>query len=437
MADSKLTELTELISIAADDLLYIVDDSEAPKTSKKIKILNLLNKTFLELENVDNTSDADKPVSTAVQSSLDATNTNVGNNTTSISDNASDLSNHVSDTSNPHNVTKSQVGLGNADNTSDADKPVSTLQQAAINNAINNLIDGAPATLDTLNELAAAIADDENFSTTITTLISNHISDTTNPHSVTKSQVGLGNADNTSDSDKPVSTAQQTALDLKYDVSNPEGYESSAELNARDTANRFRDNHTGTQLASTISNFATTVKNVVLSGLNVVNSVVTNSDTVQEAIGKLQGQINQKGFLQYQNNATVSSTGSWVTIPMPTNRESLPNGLFTKTNNNNFRADFDGYSEINFSIIVDSADNDRSFNVRILKNGVEIPQGLFENIACGKAQNQRRGGMASSFIASCSDGDLFSIQLQEADSSTVQVFSGGCLMTVRAYKVNP
>lgn len=44
-----------------------------------------------------------------------------------------------------------------------------------------------------------------------------HATDTTNPHSVTKTQVGLGNVDNTSDVDKPVSTAQQTALDLKLD----------------------------------------------------------------------------------------------------------------------------------------------------------------------------------------------------------------------------
>lgn len=45
--------------------------------------------------------------------------------------------------------------------------------------------------------------------------IDNHIANTNNPHSVTKTQVGLGNVDNTSDLDKPVSTAQQTALDNK------------------------------------------------------------------------------------------------------------------------------------------------------------------------------------------------------------------------------
>ena len=45
--------------------------------------------------------------------------------------------------------------------------------------------------------------------------IDNHIADKNNPHAVTKAQVGLGNCDNTSDLDKPISTAVQTALDGK------------------------------------------------------------------------------------------------------------------------------------------------------------------------------------------------------------------------------
>jgi hypothetical protein len=51
---------------------------------------------------------------------------------------------HTADTANPHVVTKAQVGLGSADNTSDADKPVSTAQQAAIAEVsfINALIIG-------------------------------------------------------------------------------------------------------------------------------------------------------------------------------------------------------------------------------------------------------------------------------------------------------
>ena len=45
---------------------------------------------------------------------------------------SSDLTSHTSNTSNPHGVTKAQVGLGNVDNTADADKPLSTLQSQAM-----------------------------------------------------------------------------------------------------------------------------------------------------------------------------------------------------------------------------------------------------------------------------------------------------------------
>ena len=44
-----------------------------------------------------------------------------------------------------------------------------------------------------------------------------HLDDYTNPHQVTKSQVGLSNVENTSAADKPVSTAQQAVLDSKVD----------------------------------------------------------------------------------------------------------------------------------------------------------------------------------------------------------------------------
>ena len=46
---------------------------------------------------------------------------------------------HIADLSNPHAVTKAQVGLGNADNTSDANKPVSILQQAALDGKVDKM----------------------------------------------------------------------------------------------------------------------------------------------------------------------------------------------------------------------------------------------------------------------------------------------------------
>lgn len=81
----------------------------------------ILDKSDIGLENVDNTSDANKPISTATQSAL-----NDKASTTS-------LNAHTSDTNNPHAVTKTQVGLGNVDNTSDVNKPISTATQTALN----------------------------------------------------------------------------------------------------------------------------------------------------------------------------------------------------------------------------------------------------------------------------------------------------------------
>lgn len=51
------------------------------------------------------------------------------------------------------------------------------------------------------------------------TNIFNHVNNKDNPHAVTKAQIGLDNVDNTSDANKPVSTAQQAALDKKIDKS--------------------------------------------------------------------------------------------------------------------------------------------------------------------------------------------------------------------------
>jgi hypothetical protein len=77
-------------------------------------------------------------------------------------------------------VTATTLGLGNVTNTSDANKPVSTAQASAIATAkaeaisdatsqVNALLSGAPAALNTLDELAAALGDDANFAASVTT----------------------------------------------------------------------------------------------------------------------------------------------------------------------------------------------------------------------------------------------------------------------------
>jgi hypothetical protein len=63
------------------------------------------------------------------------------------------------------------------------------------------------------NSLKAEVTRAENAEKSIQTALDTHKNDQTNPHKVTKTQIGLGNVDNTSDANKPVSTAQKTYID--------------------------------------------------------------------------------------------------------------------------------------------------------------------------------------------------------------------------------
>ena len=109
------------------------------------------------------------------------------------------LNEHAKNTENPHKVTAQQVGLGNVPNVT-TDNQTPTFTQSSTLSEINS-----GEKLSTLfGKIKKAIVD----------LIS-HLANTSNPHSVTKSQVGLGNVDDTSDADKPISTATKTALDGK------------------------------------------------------------------------------------------------------------------------------------------------------------------------------------------------------------------------------
>lgn len=61
-----------------------------------------------------------------------------------------DVNSHILNTNNPHDVTKTQVGLSNVENTSDADKPISTATQGALDTKISNSEKGAPNGVATL-----------------------------------------------------------------------------------------------------------------------------------------------------------------------------------------------------------------------------------------------------------------------------------------------
>lgn len=65
---------------------------------------------------------------------------------TSVSNNSDVSANttHRSQTNNPHSVTKSQVGLSNVDNTSDVNKPVSTATQTELDKKVNSIVTSEP-----------------------------------------------------------------------------------------------------------------------------------------------------------------------------------------------------------------------------------------------------------------------------------------------------
>jgi len=134
--------------------------------------------------------------------------------------------------------------------------------------------------------------------------------------------------------------------------------ESTTQLNARDTANRARANHTGTQLAATISNFASTVRAVVLTGISFASSAtITAADSVLSALGKLQAQVtinNAKG-----TTTEASSSGTTTTTSAT---PSVISGMTITPGAGDYLVAFSGYGSVD--------NNNETGKVGLYVNGV-------------------------------------------------------------------
>ena len=107
---------------------------------------------------------------------------------------------HVNDKTNPHEVTKAQVGLGNVPNVATDDQ---TPTISTSSDALNPILPG-----DKLSTICTRARN------AIWNLIW-HLADTSNPHSVTKSQVGLGDVPNVpTDDQTPTFTAASTLANI-------------------------------------------------------------------------------------------------------------------------------------------------------------------------------------------------------------------------------
>lgn len=175
--------------------------------------------------------------------------------------------------------TKAEIYSGSKDGT-----PILLIQEINVsellananeytNTKISELVDGAPEAMDTLKELADAIAQNSDIMSALQSAIGNkaneaelsgHISDTNNPHNVTKEQLDLENVDNTSDIDKPISTAIQEALNDKA----PTNHASSATTYGMGNASNYghlKLSDSTTSTSSTSSGIAATPKAVKMS----------------------------------------------------------------------------------------------------------------------------------------------------------------------------
>lgn len=172
------------ISIAPTDLTGVTS------TAAEINILDGATLSTAELNILDGVTASASELNILDGATLSTTELNYVDGVTSAIQTQLDAKaplNSPTFTGTVSGISKSMVGLGNVDNTSDANKPVSTAQQTALDLKANL---NSPTFTGTVN-------------------------------GISPSMVGLGNVDNTSDANKPVSTATQTALDLKAPLASP------------------------------------------------------------------------------------------------------------------------------------------------------------------------------------------------------------------------
>jgi hypothetical protein len=168
-------------------------------TSAPIQNLTAVQaKTFLELENVNNTSDALKPLSNAAVSALAGKEDAITPGTTAQ---------YWRGDKTFQTLNKAAVGLNNVDNTSDAQKPISTAVQTALDGkaSTNHSHVAADIQLSAGPRMLGRTSPGAGTAGELTDVD-------------VKSFLNITNVNNTSDAQKPISIATQAALDLKLDA---------------------------------------------------------------------------------------------------------------------------------------------------------------------------------------------------------------------------
>lgn len=205
--------------------------------------------------------------------------------------NLSTAYNHSQTTGNPHNTTKSDIGLGNVDNTSDLDKPVSILTQLALDNKVNKNPEIVSSTKTKITYDSKGLVIDGDDATTI------DINDSIDRRYVTDVQLntiqntsGINTGDETTlsiQTKRPLKTIKGESLEGVGNINLTKDDVGLSNVPNIDATNRA--NHTGTQLSTTISDLQETIEDTigtkVKAGTNV--SVSYNDTTGETTISSI------------------------------------------------------------------------------------------------------------------------------------------------------
>ena len=165
---------------------------------------------------------------------------------------------------------------------------------------------------------------------------------------ITKAMVGLGNVDNTTDANKPISTATQTALNLKYDATNPSGYITGITSGNVTTALGYTPvtnartitiNGTALDLSANRSYSVGTVTSVGAltlgtSGTDVSSTIANGTTTPAITLNIPTASANNRGALSSTdwttfNNKANALSGTTNTIPKFTSASAIGNSNIT------------------------------------------------------------------------------------------------------------
>ena len=349
VSDGSITD-AKILSVSASKITGVVPVANGGTGASTIAAA----KTNLALNNVDNTTDLNKPISILTQAGLDLKE-NSSNKSTTTTLGTSDVlfptqnavktyvdaavaSTAVSDGSitdakivsvsagkltgvvpvanggtgaNTIAAAKTNLALNNVDNTTDLNKPISTLTQAALDLKENSANKSATTTLGTSDILfptqnavktyvdaaiaTTAVADGSITDAKILSVSASKITGVVpvanggtgaSTVAAAKTNLALNNVDNTTDLNKPISTLTQAALDVK-----------------ENTANKSATTTLGTSdVLFPTQNAVKTYVDAAVAGVTIVDGSITDAKIAGMAASKI------TGVLAVANGGTGSGT---------------------------------------------------------------------------------------------------------------------------------